>query len=359
MTVAAAPCARAVELLEEAGLVSSSERVAGLVMASDLSRSNSNVEVVTPNASFFVKLGKAGDRTAATLGPGKEIEMLRTLRAIRPNVLPWLPTVIHASTSEPALVLPMMPMRSLRAEEIDKVIPSDETFRRIGAALACFHGAPSEDPEGLQFGRSRCGYHLEPEWTDVLENAHCYRRTIEIIAGSDAISSGLREVDERWTPQTPIHGDLRWDNLLVQVDDANDLPSFSFIDLETVVHGDPRWDVACFLADSMSSWIRRGATFAGWDRSVKRRELALIRPPYQRAARHFLDGYRSSEQTGTYDEDLVVKMVAARLIQTAIEAAVKTRDITQSIVDHLQISENMFKAPATLGVEVLGIQNAP
>lgn len=349
---------RAVDLLEEVGLISARDRVTGLVTSEDLSRSNSNVKVVAPSASYFLKLGRSADaRGSQTPGPGHEIRALRALRELRPNALPWIPRIVHALESEEILVLPMLPMRSLRVEEIDDNLPADETIYRVGAALACLHGTTDQNASGLRVGSSRCAYHLEPKWKDVLANARCYRRTLAIIAGSAAIAAGLREVDRVWTACTPIHGDLRWDNLLVEVDENEPIPSFTFIDFETAVVGDPRWDVACFLADSMSSWIRRGARFAGWDRSVKRREVGAIRPKYQKVARHFLHGYESHEATGMKDREVLVKMVAARLIQSAVEASVHTREMTQPIVDHLQIAENMFKAPLDLGTEVLGLRS--
>ena len=352
------PSRRAVELLERVGLIDANQVVAGLVTAHDYSRSNLNIKVSTPDKSYFVKFGTC-DRDASGLsaGPVSEQEALRTLRRLRPNILPWLPLVVHSSEADGILVLPFLHRMSLREAEASGMLPTDETFERIGAALAVFHGARTGPADGLVPAEPAFGYYLEPRWSDVLQNGSCYRDVLRIIAGSGPIAAGLRSLDKHWVAATPIHSDLRWENILVETEQALEPPLFTFVDLETFQLGDPRWDVACVLADFTSSWIQRTAKFAGWDRGIKHREQNTLMPQYLHSAGRFWAGYSAHQCTGAMDTTIVAKMVAARLIQFSVESAVRLTDLNQTIVDYLQIAENVFKNPSSTGVDVVGLNH--
>lgn len=67
----------------------------------------------------------------------------------------------------------------------------------------------------------------------------------------EAIDQARRD----WRRETVVHGDVRWDNLLVAAGAAQG-PNMNFrlIDWETLGAGDPAWDVASQLSEYVRMW---------------------------------------------------------------------------------------------------------
>jgi Ser/Thr protein kinase RdoA (MazF antagonist) len=59
-----------------------------------------------------------------------------------------------------------------------------------------------------------------------------------------SLTDGLRGVAATWSPTGLVHGDLRWDNCLIDVDGQAVL-----VDWESAGWGDPAWDVGCAAAE--------------------------------------------------------------------------------------------------------------
>lgn len=76
--------------------------------------------------------------------------------------------------------------------------------------------------------------------------AHAARRLGERIA-ADPLLSGLLEAGAAaWRPECLVHGDLKWDNCLVEANRVR------VIDWELSGLGDPAWDVSCVIAEQLA-----------------------------------------------------------------------------------------------------------
>jgi aminoglycoside phosphotransferase (APT) family kinase protein len=77
-----------------------------------------------------------------------------------------------------------------------------------------------------------------------------YAAVLEAYESSRDLRAAVREVDERWTEQHWIHGDLTATNVQVELRPALRV---SFLDLEDAGLGDPAWDLA--TAVDMITWV--------------------------------------------------------------------------------------------------------
>lgn len=117
----------------------------------------------------------------------------------------------------------------------------------------------------------------------------------------------LERAKRAWTEQCLVHGDLKWDNCLV--DDSNVTAGIEVIDWELSGMGDPAWDLACALAESY-------ALAAAYGEDTSRLGLGAAD-----GCIGLLTGYGEARKDG-WPDGWFAKLsdfVAARLLQLSLE----------------------------------------
>ncbi len=82
--------------------------------------------------------------------------------------------------------------------------------------------------------------------------AHAARRLGERIVADPLLSGLLEAAAAAWRPECLVHGDLKWDNCLVEADRVR------VIDWELSGLGDPAWDVSCVIAEQLALYPETG-----------------------------------------------------------------------------------------------------
>lgn len=174
----------------------------------------------------------------------------------------------------------------------------------------------------------------------------------------------LDTLRQGWRFDTLIHGDIKWDNLLVSVSNADSASPDSagggasqaddglklrLIDWELADFGDPLWDAGAVFQSYLSFWVFSMPAAPG----VPAEQLAQsAQYPLEKmlpAVRAFWKTYSQTRGLGEAETsaalELAVSYGAARMIQTAYESMFYAPQITASALYLLQLSLNILKSP--------------
>ncbi|MDX1999122.1 MAG: phosphotransferase, partial [Thermoanaerobaculia bacterium] len=152
-----------------------------------------------------------------------------------------------------------------------------------------------------------------------------------------------------WRRETVIHGDLKWDNLLLT--ETPSAPTrVHLVDWELVDWGDPAWDVGSVLQAFLLTWLVGLPPGAAHDPHAMAR-LAPLQP----AIRAFWAAYRGAGPTvGESDFERAVTYGAARLVHSTYEHLQFSTGLTPMAVHALQLAAHLLAAPARARREVFG-----
>ena len=137
-------------------------------------------------------------------------------------------------------------------------------------------------------------------------------------------------------------------------------PTVTIVDWELCGRGDPAWDVATVLAGYLSAWlfsIRVGpdaAPDAG--HGAAGRPLEEMRPAIRACWRAYAGGLGLGGDEARSRQVRVARFAAARLVQTAFEAAEAADRLSAGAVLHLQVASNMLEGPSDGASALLGLE---
>jgi aminoglycoside phosphotransferase (APT) family kinase protein len=144
-----------------------------------------------------------------------------------------------------------------------------------------------------------------------------------------------------WEASALIHGDLRFDNILV-ANASSGSTDLKLVDWELCQRGDPAWDVAWIIAGLVRIWlhtINLGDTGDN-DFAVEQSNWSV----YQAAVRSFWFGYCAAQGAPIVGEKLARFTVLA-LIQSVLESERYARHLTEPAILALQLCENIAVDP--------------
>jgi hypothetical protein len=171
------------------------------------------------------------------------------------------------------------------------------------------------------------------------------------------ISNELERLRNCWRTETLIHGDIRWDNVLVSDSEHDATPRLKLIDWELADYGDSAWDIAGVMNSYLVFWILN---------QTQKREPStryVFTPEYPLSEiwpsiRTFWFAYiKARKLKTTMVNELLIrsaKFSAAKLIQTAYELQPSPRFVGQSIM-MVQAGKNIFHKPEDAIVHLFGI----
>jgi 5-methylthioribose kinase len=332
--------------------------VDGEVAIKDVSSRNANFVVeCSAQPSLFVK--QAVDAATWT-GLEREAAAYLLLQERSRTAAKSMPQLLHYDRSEQLLVLELFERsRSLRDYHVQSGRFSKAISRRVGEIL----GAMTRDIKVFDLD----SWHASAPWSlsihrpDLSLFADVSGATLELIKllqSSQDLMEDLDALRGAWAPTAFIHGDLKWDNILVRITRGKP-PGVWVVDWESAVAGDPLWDIGSLFASYLSFWIFSipvvGITPPERFPDMARYPLEKM----QGAVRAGWAGFRSAAGLNGSDENAALRSAiaytAGRLLHLAMEASQMTNWLSGNIVLHAQLSANMLQRPEDTATHLLGI----
>jgi hypothetical protein len=161
-----------------------------------------------------------------------------------------------------------------------------------------------------------------------------------------------------WRVNSFIHGDMKWDNCLVEhpVEDP-ETTHLRVVDWELSDLGDSAWDVGAIFQAYISFWIL-SIPFPidlGGDLNERAKyPLESMQPALGAFWRAYGNGVPPEPNEAGYLERCV-KYAAVRMIQTVYEHLYQSAEMTPSALAMLQVSLNMLNRPAEAREHLLGL----
>ncbi|HEV3002379.1 MAG TPA: phosphotransferase [Solirubrobacteraceae bacterium] len=156
-----------------------------------------------------------------------------------------------------------------------------------------------------------------------------------------ALAGGLEELRAAWTTAAFVHGDLKWEN--VMLGEAAGAPRVHLVDWEMGGFGDPAWDVGGLLHAYLRTWVF-GMPCEPGDPAP---DAADALAPARASAAALWAGYRAAAAPEPAGDFLVrsMRFAGARLLQTAFEHAVGTSALSHHAVLLAQLAANVVADP--------------
>ena len=157
----------------------------------------------------------------------------------------------------------------------------------------------------------------------------------------------MDDLARRYQPTCLIHGDIKWDNLLV-LDEDGDL-HLRIVDWEIADIGDPLWDAAGVLQSYLLFWLLSMPLTSQADPNRMDELARFPLPRIQPALRAFWDAYAESRglaETGPDSASATLRVglrfAAARMTQTAYETGVAYGQPIPQVRHMMQLAQNIL-----------------
>lgn len=260
----------------------------------DLSRSHRVHRVDSAAGSVIVKAAAQGSRRGSRTLSAEAFAY--RLAGWRPGLAAVLPRATLIDESRQVLVLEAAPWSSVGGVLQDRgLLPDPAASFSLGHVLASVHLATAGIP--IPFATSAGILDLpDSEPSDIdLVNA---KELALAVSHDPVLAAGLRRARADWAPTCLVHGDVKWDNCLVDLDVMP--PVLRLIDWELSGWGDPAWDIAAALAQATALEVTA-------NRSGEPGQAALVA------------GYVARAGTGIIER--TARYWPARLVHLALECA--------------------------------------
>jgi Ser/Thr protein kinase RdoA (MazF antagonist) len=359
--------------LLERGLIESAPIIDGTITIKSAARRNRNVKVeLSADVGFFIKQpDPAGRRCHETVDhEGLFHEFCRQQPALA-EVTKFLPRLAHFDASQTILVFELItdgrPLSTFGEITTEAVIEV-HACHSLGRALALIHGAfaAAEQPVNCQLDwlpRDLPGVLSihRPAPGLLRDLTRSESELLRVLQSENGISVCLDRLCLDWRATTVIHGDVRFDNVLVRPagPETGAFREIWITDWEMVQFGDPAWDLAGALQSLLICWVY---SMPLSDERTAEEMVSHAQIPaahIRRAARALWSGYQAgAELTFAEAEGLLLRAVtysAARLIQSALESLQGLQYFAGPAVLLLQLSENILADPERAQMQLYGI----
>jgi hypothetical protein len=349
--------AEAIDYLLQHQLLTAADIVRNGLIVEDVSRRNRNYTVRVDNgAGYFLKQSDIR-QSRKTLHREAEYYHLLWMKATD-FASRHMPRLRWFDPTEELLVLDYLesvqPVNT--APSADSKLPMT-CAAELGRALARLHdAAPVTDP-ALEVPAPWIFsvYKPGPELLADLSSAAILAiKIVQQTAGFGDLLINLSRTRER---PTLTHGDVRWDNCLVRTQTGvGDIEQLFIVDWELGGLGDPCWDVAGVFCEYLNSWVRSLPVMSSLSLEnsldLAARPLDAIQP----GMAAFWRSYREERSTASGSQAVLlrsVQLAGARLVQSAIESAQASAQLTSTIVYTLQLAENIVRDPRRAALQLL------
>ncbi|OLD28657.1 MAG: hypothetical protein AUJ04_01025 [Acidobacteria bacterium 13_1_40CM_3_55_6] len=345
--------------LIDRGLVDPASVVEGDFMVVETTRRNRNFKVIRRNhPSFFVKQIQNWDpQTVATLQCEATCYWLAHSNPEMGALAALMPNYYFYDPGRHVLITQLLKDGENISEYHRRLNQFPESIAaQLGRALGTYH---SETLSKLGDGPGNSVFSKRVPWILSInqQEAHLFQalsaansQLFSIVRSYPEFNETLDELRDKWRFDSLIHGDMKWDNLVVSVAEENGKgESVKIVDWELADIGDARWDVGAILQSYLSFWILSIPPNAEANAEQLERLAQYPLEPMQPAIRAFWKTYIATRQIGNEEGrqllESCVKFGAARMIQTAYEYMQYSPQISASALYLLQVSLNTLKSP--------------
>jgi hypothetical protein len=344
------------EALKQLGLLSANDIVQTGVTVTDCSRRNRNFRVEIGSANgLLVKYAHNEDTARSLAAEAAAYTAIQNLAAYS-EARRWIPRLHHWDPNSGRLILDLLP-KGLSLQELRK--PPAAAYSAMGEALAAVHLAGTRAdqrpapalPWALSLHRPTVELFSELSVANV--------RLIEIVQNQASICLGLDRLLDDWTSDSTIHGDIKWDNWVVELNGERALERLALVDWELACYGDSAWDIGATFSEFLGQWVESvpvtiGAAPSNFP-SLARKPLAKMQP----AIRNFWSAYVEKRgwpaNIATWNLLRAVRMAAARLLQRTWERHQRAYDLTGHGVVSVQVASHIMREPHLAAVRLLGL----
>jgi hypothetical protein len=261
------PSARSVLIVAGVG----DQTVTAAAHLEDESRSHTVTRARLPDGSSYVIKQLPGSAQAAGRSLMAELYTYR-LASWRADLAALLPTCVHLDERRQLVVLQAAPPEHLYTARIaDPGFPQPEFGAALGRSLARFHTATAGLPA---VSVANCGVIALPDAPvderRLGDDSVAGKQAIAMMCADDDVCEVLRATAALFKPSCLIHGDVKWDNVIL---DDGPPPRVLLFDWELSGQGDPAWDLGSALADTVALPTRsapRSGVVAEWLRETER-----------------------------------------------------------------------------------------
>jgi hypothetical protein len=345
------------------GLIDAETIVGGGISVLDASRRNRNFKVLRNGApGLFVK--QMREMQADAMLTLRREAACYELAAEHPALSRLMPKLIRYEPSRHVLVLELLPEAEslLGFHNRQKGFPP-EIGRMLGEGLGVYHSQAGELIENeklkgllvrqvpviLTLGRGGHGMlgrfgRIGPAVSALLQQ----HREFEVLL--DALGA-------EWRFDSLIHGDMKWDNVLVFP--GPDGLDFRIVDWEMADCGDAGWDVGAVLQSFLSAWIMSMPIGSGLPPEayvgMASQPLEAMRPVLNAFWRSYASTRKFGKAQGRHELERSMRFGAARLVWSAIEQRLYVPQLDPAATALLQVSLNVLKDPARAVRELLDV----
>jgi thiamine kinase-like enzyme len=264
-----------------------------------------------------------------------------------------MPAMIHHEPARHALVLRLLPeAESLTEYQVRTNDYNRENAAKLARALAELHGF------GLRMAQDAW---LQPlflrqvPWAMTLDQSGqgffqsfgaIGTQLTTLLQNFPALVPQLCALRHEWQFEAVIHGDMKWENCLLQKTGNGDT-ALRIVDWELVDLGDGAWDVATVFKEYLVLTIMSAGT-------PVEKTLDDLRP----AIREFWKTYAMARQftpaqTAAF-RDRAIRFTAARMLVAVLEYLHAAPQASAAAMSMLNTSAGILSAPQAAAAEILG-----
>jgi hypothetical protein len=344
------------------GQLSPDSIVAGDLVVLDASRRNRNFKIIRNGGpSLFVKQMREGQPDAMTT-LRREAACYERARD-DPALNRLMPRLITYDQARHLLIVELLTDAESLADRHarERTFPV-ETGRMLGEALGLYHaqagGIVENETLRPLFGRQipvvlnwqGGGYAALGQYGGVgpalsaIVQQHPEFQTCSTRSGAE------------WRFDSLIHGDMKWDNVLVFPTGGGDL-DFRIVDWEMADLGDADWDVGAILQSFLTVWILSMPIASGLPPeryvAMAAQPIELMRPVLQAFWKAYAAtrGFAEAERGRALERSM---RFAAGLVWSVFEQRLYMTQLDPAGLALLQVSLNILKNPAQAVVDLLG-----
>jgi hypothetical protein len=355
--------ANLVYYLIDRGMLTAEAVVADDLMMIDASRRNRNFKVVGASAGLFVKQMRELQPDAA-LTLRREAACYAFARD-DPALGRLMPRLLAYDERRHVLVTELAPDAESLAEHHQRrgSFPAD-LGRRLGEALGGYHAGAQPILES-QAARDLFARQI-PVVLSLGRGGHAALGQFAPIG--QALSATILQhpefqrlldaLGEEWRRDSLIHGDMKWDNVLV-FPAAAERPDFRIVDWEMADVGDAAWDVGAVFQSFLTAWILSMPLTSGLppERFVGMagQPIETLRPVLHAFWRAYgeMRGFTAEESRTQIERCL--RFAAARMVWAAVEHRLYASHLDPAMTAMLQVSLNILEAPGRAVAEILNV----
>ncbi|HEX9943458.1 MAG TPA: phosphotransferase [Thermoanaerobaculia bacterium] len=185
---------------------------------------------------------------------------------------------------------------------------------------------------------------------------------LQILQQYPEFTAALDAIRRAWAPRMLVHGDVKWENLILCRAGEETPLELRMIDWEMADLGDECWDVGAIVQAYFTFWIFMLPLGPGVSLEQAAATSTYRAEDMQAALAAFWKSYaRARVISGRAERRLLERTMAsaaARMIQTAYEAIQQSQQMTPQGLCQLQMSMNVLHDPAAAAQEIAGLGGA-